>query len=412
MIVTPIKPFDTYKWRWLSVAPTESLLDSSVFLGVLRVLAKHENVAPSNPAVLRDLDVVQRETNTSVNLVRTPERNLIRNSGQYWKGTGLISSERGNIQLTPLGRQVAEGTVTQGEFAAVMVQQTILPNPWTYGSDEIQKWQQADLQIKPLALILEIIEHLSEQDSSESAYITPFELLRIVIPLAGVKAQVVEIAQAMSQHRNNVLDISNWSDCAPDANDKRLGREFLLFLANFGLCRRISADNNLGEKYYLDDYFDAQSFSSITSDSIFLNEASVQNVIEAVRHSPLPSIIERRRTTASILSRPEQAKFRSGILEAYNYRCFLTNESIPEVLEAAHIIPVKDGGSDAIENGICLRVDIHRLFDSGNIRIKASGLLSFSDAVQTSSSYRSLPRSVSFPSFTSSTNIAWREKYC
>jgi hypothetical protein len=127
----PIKPFDTYKWRWLSVAPTESLLVPSVFLGVLRTLARHEGQAPSEPALAAELARVQAETGSPVNLARSGERNLIRNSGQYWKGTGLLEPDRGEIHLTPIGRRVAEGKIAQTEFTALMIQQTVLPNPWT-----------------------------------------------------------------------------------------------------------------------------------------------------------------------------------------------------------------------------------------------------------------------------------------
>ncbi|MCY7335606.1 MAG: hypothetical protein LH613_05240, partial [Chamaesiphon sp.] len=79
--MTPQKPFDTYKWRWFSVAPTEGLLNPPVFLGALRVFARHEGVAPADPAIAAELRIVQSETRTSVDLARTPERNIIRNSG-------------------------------------------------------------------------------------------------------------------------------------------------------------------------------------------------------------------------------------------------------------------------------------------------------------------------------------------
>lgn len=63
--------------------PTENLLDPPVFLGVLRVLARHENMSPSNPTIADELAIVQIDTQTPVDLVRTPERNLIRNSGYH-----------------------------------------------------------------------------------------------------------------------------------------------------------------------------------------------------------------------------------------------------------------------------------------------------------------------------------------
>ena len=59
-------------------------------------------------------------------------------------------------------------------------------------------------------------------------------------------------------------------------------------------------------------------------------------------------------------SRPakEQRVFRENILKAYNYRCAITGQSIwindRVLLEAAHIIPYRDGGSFSVNNGIAL----------------------------------------------------------
>ena len=411
MIPTPVKPFPSYKWRWLSVAPTESLLEPPVFLGVLRVLSRHEEEAPSDPAVARDLAVVQRETGTPVNLVRTPERNLIRNSGQYWKGTGLLTPDRGEIDLTLLGRRVASGEVTQSEFAAIMVQQTVLPNPWTYASREIENWRRAGLEIRPLALILEILSSLSsDQEGKRTAFITPRELIHLIIPLAGVKASPSIIAEAIAAHRSGNLDVSSWPDCAPAANDHRLATEFLLFLANFGLCRKSAGPNGLDDKYHSDDGFSASALESVGS-SIFSSGVDTDQLVQDVRHSSLPSLIDRQRSLTSVLARPGQTRFRDTVLKAYSSQCLLSGETIEEVLEAAHIVPVEHRGADTEDNGLCLRVDVHRLFDSGSIRMAPNGHITYSDAVRSSRNYRVLPTRIVLPSFVNAANLAWRYRY-
>lgn len=103
--------------------------------------------------------------------------------------------------------------------------------------------------------------------------------------------------------------------------------------------------------------------------------------------------------------------FRTTVLRSYAGRCFLTGEEIPEVLEAAHIVPVEHGGADSTDNGICLRVDIHRLFDSGNIRIRPTGELIFSGIVVASNNYSALPRMVIIPDFVNPANVYWRDAY-
>jgi hypothetical protein len=61
---------------------------------------------------------------------RTGNRNLIRNSGQYWRAVGLIppADHSGQIKLTEFGRKVADHDISQTEFAAITVQTFKLPN--------------------------------------------------------------------------------------------------------------------------------------------------------------------------------------------------------------------------------------------------------------------------------------------
>jgi len=320
----PKKPFDTYKWRWLSVQPTESLLKPPIFLGVLRALERCQGLPPSDQAIYNELEVVEKETHSPVKLARDKDRNLFRNSGQYWKGTGLLAPSHGKIELTSLGRKVAAGRVTQGEFAAIMVLQTVLPNPQTYTSIELKKWRDAGLQIKPLSLILQILENLGELSSLQSAYLTPNELIKIVIPLAGVKKHSKAIAQILLDVRNGKVNTAGWPDCAPEANDRRLAREFLLFLSNYGVCQYVSKKSEYEGRYYLDELFDVNAIASHTNASIFTSDKEANEVITAVRNSPLPSIIERQRTVLSVLSRTGQPKFRKQVLNLSNNQCLFT----------------------------------------------------------------------------------------
>lgn len=407
------KPFDTYKWRWLSFQPTESLLKPPIFLGVLRALKICEGMAPSDMRVSDSLALVEEETSkvARVSLARNAERNILRNSGQYWKGTGLLVPKTGSIELTALGRKVAEGQVTQGEFATIMIQQTVLPNPITYKSDEIRKWDDSSLKIKPFVLILQILQYLGEANV-ESAYLTPNELIRVVIPLAGNKIHGKDIAKAMREVRDGKLSTEGWPDCVPGANDKRMAREFLTFLSEYDVCRIEKNGTNYDHRYYLDELFDVAAVSTITNESIFSNEQVTDSLIDAIRSTSLPSIIERQRIATTVLSRPGQDSFRKKVLESSNNQCLLTGERITKVLEAAHIIPVKNGGEDNMENGICLRVDVHRLFDSGNIRLRSTGELIYSSAVSASNSYRILPSKITIPAFVKPSNVDWRFKYC
>jgi hypothetical protein len=274
------------------------------------------------------------------------------------------------------------------------------------------EWQNAGLRIKPLDLILSVLEDLGRKTKSMlEAYITPAELVRICIPLSGVKASVAVICQAIIEHRAGTLDVTAWPDCAPGANDKRMAREFLLFLGNFGLCRRIAGSANADERFCLDVLYDVDAAVAAAPASLFNEPAQTDVIIEQIQHSALPSIIDRQRRMALSPVRPGQSKFRENVMKAYNGRCAVTGDSIENILEAAHIIPAKNGGSDGRENGLCLRVDIHRLFDSFNIRLRQDGELHLSDIVRQSPNYGFLPGRIVLPAFVNPVNVHWRDTY-
>lgn len=99
---------------------------------------------------------------------------------------------------------------------------------------------------------------------------------------------------------------------------------------------------------------------------------------------PLPA---ERVPVESAPSRPGQTEFRRKIIELYG-RCAVTGCKTETVLDAAHIIPFVDERSHILSNGLCLRTDIHRLFDAGLLSIV--GLCVVIDPALTSTEYRAL----------------------
>jgi len=57
------------------------------------------------------------------------------------------------------------------------------------------------------------------------------------------------------------------------------------------------------------------------------------------------------------------------VTDAYNRMCSITGEKTLPVLDAAHIKPYVESGPHFISNGILLRSDIHKLFDTGYLTI-------------------------------------------
>jgi putative restriction endonuclease len=64
-----------------------------------------------------------------------------------------------------------------------------------------------------------------------------------------------------------------------------------------------------------------------------------------------------------------QGAFRVLVTDAYHRRCSITGEKTLPVLEAAHIKPYSQSGPHFISNGLLLRSDLHKLFDTGYITI-------------------------------------------
>ncbi|MBO0343797.1 HNH endonuclease [Roseibium sp. CAU 1637] len=70
-------------------------------------------------------------------------------------------------------------------------------------------------------------------------------------------------------------------------------------------------------------------------------------------------------------------RFRKHIRELYDRRCALiglrliNGKGRPEV-EAAHIRPISDGGSDSVQNGIALSGTVHWMFDRGLLSLSNS----------------------------------------
>ena len=406
----PIKPFDGYKWRWATLTPTEGLNDPAVYIGVLRALFKHQGESASSPSLKISLQTVQDETHSTVQLARSADRNLMRNSQQYWKALGVLENTS-PIRLSPFGIKLCRGEITPAEFSATVIKTLTLPN--AYIEDNVSAWVASGLQIKPLELVLDIVAKLFEISGAETAYITADELILIVIPLAGVNTKLIAYCSALIAYRQGILDVSGWPKCTPAANDKRMAKEFLLFLCSYGYLEEISVYNSVVatfEKRFalrdisLQDIADLASLPNLELDRI-------DDAIGVIRDSDVPSLMDRRRVTREFIERPGQQVFRRNVLAAASKKCAVTGVSVETVLQAAHIIPAAKMGNDDKSNGLCLRSDIHILFDNGLLRIHPEGDIKLAPHVIGDECYATLPTKIMIPPYVNPANLDWRLKY-
>ena len=337
---------------------------------------------------------------------RTGERNLIRNSGQYWSALRLIDTfnpvRRGVITLTDFGRKVARHEISQAEFAALTIQTLTLPNTAIMSSALCREWTSRGIFLTPLKLLLQIIYELNKR-SNGSGYIMPIELTGIIIPLSGTPGVTVEdYANFIEWSREGLIKTERWPNCCEGANDRRMAREFLLFLSNYGYLLQRGYQGNAVEHYsinpeLLDEVYQIISYHNETAD--------VNRILQVMRESQVVSDVERKRVRQAN-ARPNQANFRREVIKACGH-CVISGAEMPEILEAAHIKPFKYNGEDTIANGFALRVDIHTLFDAGHLRISPEGDIDLSPKAK--SDYgTSLPRKIFLPNFTNREFLRWR----
>jgi len=404
----PKLPFEGFKWKWACLQCTEGINDPVVLLGVLARMRKLEkqnlNLTYSSNEFAHELVQLSHDIEdrgVGVDLARrTGERNLIRNSGQYWKALGLIPVDsRGVITLTQFGRRVADAEITQAEFAAITVSSFTLPNPAIQSQTECTQWREAGLQIRPLSLILEIMQGL--RNANQAPLLTNEELVRIVIPVSGTpSAGIEDYVSHIAAYRKRNLDISNWPNCVPSANDHRIAREFLLFLAHYGYVS-ITQDN--GEECFVyNDLIDDEISQIVarTSDESFVA------TVNRMKQLQLGLEVERKRILRSQRGRPFQARFRRDVLGT-EPRCVISNVSMEEVLIAAHIIPFKYHGADDRSNGFCMRSDIHILYDANELRIFPDGKVELSQRARLSYG-AAIPPSINIPECVDRENLRWR----
>lgn len=403
----PELPFPDFKWKWACLQCTEGIDDPVVLLGVLFRMRKLEGkgLKYSSPEFAKELTELSDDIKDSIGVDlarRTGERNLIRNSGQYWRAVGLIPAgdHSGEIRLTDFGRRVADHDISQTEFSTITIQTFKLPNAQIQSREECLRWESNGIVLYPLRIIMGIILRLNDFNEG---YLTTDELTKIVIPLSAYRATIEDYVNFIRWYRAEEIVISDWPNCCPAANDFRIAREYLLFLSNYGYIERREGRTREDEQYRFNPAL-ANEIREMLATPI--SDVSLQQVLEQIRSTDLISEVERKRMQAFRQNRPNQARFRHDVIAACQ-RCIITNVTMPEVLEAAHIKPFKYKGEDTVANGFAMRTDIHTLFDTGHLRISENGIIELSNRAQLDYG-ASIPPRIVIPDFTNRDFLRWR----
>ncbi|MES2919300.1 MAG: HNH endonuclease [Pseudomonadota bacterium] len=129
------------------------------------------------------------------------------------------------------------------------------------------------------------------------------------------------------------------------------------------------------------DTIDTTSGFALVSPGVHIE--SYEAGSEASAKRPPRNIIERRYAVREVKARLHQASFRDMVLTTYHHKCAISGLPVPELLEAAHIIPdAHDLGAAEIQNGICLSRLHHRAFDAMLIGIRPDYTLIVSEKLK------------------------------
>lgn len=77
-----------------------------------------------------------------------------------------------------------------------------------------------------------------------------------------------------------------------------------------------------------------------------------------------------------------QGTFRTVITDVYNRQCAVTGERALPALDAAHIKPFSEEPEHYVSNGVLLRSDVHRLFDTGYLTVTPEYRVQVSPAIR------------------------------
>lgn len=143
-----------------------------------------------------------------------------------------------------------------------------------------------------------------------------------------------------------------------------------LHLIKRGTAKYAEIDEVIGTKRWgpLDPTNPPVTIGQIAEAEGYINEEAAE--------PPFAFDANREKTETTTIRKARDRAFRKKLLDQYDYRCALTGRKfISPVgrmvlgLDAAHVIPVSENGSDHPANGLPLTKDLHWAFDRGLIGV-------------------------------------------
>lgn len=136
-----------------------------------------------------------------------------------------------------------------------------------------------------------------------------------------------------------------------------------------------------GEKEIWDEFNQDWEKLSFESEKLFAHYN--EQTLEEVTQIDTSDIVEGKEREATVRIRVNQHFFRQSILAAYNSKCCITGLSIPELLNASHIVPWAIDPQNRVNprNGLCLNTMHDRAFDRGLLTITTDYKVKLSSSI-------------------------------
>ena len=144
------------------------------------------------------------------------------------------------------------------------------------------------------------------------------------------------------------------------------------------LTNNYKNDFKILSKIYNDIYSNKEVLEKVENDETYSKTFNIKNIRD-----------ERSKTRSTTTrSRKGQQNFRINVLSADKNQCCVTGFDLIDALEANHIFPYRGPDTNHIQNGIPLRVDIHKLWTKGLLGINNKYQIVLNDTARNSESYK------------------------
>ncbi len=107
---------------------------------------------------------------------------------------------------------------------------------------------------------------------------------------------------------------------------------------------------------------------------ITFDDSPPSSSVTAPDEQPFRLVEERKTTRRQVDARVGQQRFKFLVFERYGLRCAVCGISAPQLLDAAHLRPKRERGSDDPRNGLVLCASHHRALDAGLFAIEPNSL--------------------------------------